>query len=82
MLWSAAAYWLSFKSPILCISSSSAQAKKIKLEEEIAELQKELADDQSDYAVDAQKEALDDMQTVPPLVEAAISASMLLSAET
>ena len=43
--------------------SRDAQAKKIKLEEEMAELQKELADDQSDYAVDAQKEALDDMQT-------------------
>ena len=42
--------------------SRDAQAQKIKLEEEMAELQKELADDQSDYAVGAQKDALDDMQ--------------------
>lgn len=42
--------------------SRDAQAQKIKLEEEMAELQKGLADDQSDYAVDAQKDALDDMQ--------------------
>ena len=42
--------------------SRDAQAQKIKLEEEMAALQKELADDQSDYAVDAQKDALDNMQ--------------------
>lgn len=41
--------------------SRDAQSQKIRLEEEMAELQKELADDQADYAVDAQKDALDDM---------------------
>lgn len=43
-------------------NSRDAQAKRIRLEEELAGVQKELADDQSDHAVDAQKTALDKMK--------------------
>lgn len=43
--------------------SRDAQAEKIKLEEEMYELQKELADLQADHALDAQTSALDKVQT-------------------
>lgn len=43
--------------------SRDAQAEKIKLEEEMHELQKELADLQADHALDAQTSALDKVQT-------------------
>lgn len=42
--------------------SRDAQAQKIKLEEDMAALQKELSDTQADYAREAQENALDDMQ--------------------
>lgn len=43
--------------------SRDAQAEKIRLEEEMYELQKELADLQADHALDAQTSALDKVQT-------------------
>ena len=43
-------------------NSRDAQAKKAKLEEEMAGLQEELADQQADYAIDSQKDSLDKMK--------------------
>lgn len=43
-------------------TSREAQAKRIKLEEELAEIQEELAETQNDHAIEAHEEALDNMQ--------------------
>lgn len=42
--------------------SRDAQAQKVQLEEELAEIQKELGDTQREHAIEAQKESLDKMQ--------------------